>query len=199
MEFIGAMEINDDEFNKYKTLTNRLKIKREINNIKLEIEKLAVKEEIEEISLSDEKKELQTRLEILTDEGDFSDLSKEYDILMKKEEISNFKRRLKKLEEKKDSISINVFNKLKNEYESGLESSQLFLQNEINNIQKIQDDVKEFLSDYGANEEEIRIRKDLNEIIEDEFENKLQFMKDNKKRAESILELTKLLLEELET
>ena len=198
MEFNFNMEINEDEILKYKKLTNQLKIKKETKNIKLELEKLSVREEIEAIDLSKEKKDLQTRLEILTDEGDFNDYSKNFDILLIKEEISNYKSRLIKLNEKKDSISPDVFEKLKTEYEDNLNQNISYSNEQIEKISSLNNNAIKFLSTYNESKEELKIRKSLNELNEMDYDKKIKNLEENKKKADSIFELTQLLLEELE-
>ena len=189
--------ISNVELKQYKELINRLKIKKEITNIKLEIEKLGVREEIEEIDLSKEKREMENRLEILQEEGDFSDLSKQYDVIRWKYEILGFKSRIQKLDEKKGSITPNVFEKLLEEYQVGLIQNSSKLKGAVESITNTQNSAQEFLSSFNEIKEEIEIRKNLNELSEEQFSTKLQQLEEQKESAESAFEITKLLLEEL--
>lgn len=190
--------INDEELKQYKELINRLKIKKEIANIRLEIEKLGVREEIEEIELSKEKQEMENRLEILKEEGDFSELSKHYEVIRWKDEILGVRSRIKKLIEKKDSISAKVFEKLEEEYRAGLKKNSSKLKEAVKSIKTTQNSAHDFLSSFDDLREELKIRKDLKELSEEEFAKQVENIEKQKKKAESAFEITSLLLEELE-
>lgn len=191
------MELDTQDILKYKDLSNQLRIKKEINNINLDIEKLSVREEIEEVDLSQEKNELKKRLEILNDEIDTTYHLKNHEILQKKEKISSFNARITKLEEKKISISENVYLKLKDEYETERLENISFIQGEINKINLLQDKAKSFIEEYNANKEELAIRQQLNELSEEEYTSRLTDLENKKVEFDTIIEITNLLLEEL--
>lgn len=192
-----TFEINEDELTKYKKLSEKLKIKNEIKYIKLDIEKFEVREEIEEINLTEEKNELVTRLEILNEEANFSKMNNQFEILTKKSEIVNIKKRIIKLKGKKDSISQKVFDKLLQEYNENLDDNVSYLQKETDVIFKLKEKALEYINSFEKIKEELDIRLNLQDINNENYNNQNEILNSNKKRADSVLTITTLLLEEL--
>ena len=188
---------NEEEIEVYEKIGQKIKIRKEIESINEKIEVLKVKEDIEQISMADEIKKLADRRDLLSEEEKDVGNSEEYAIIIGKlDEIKNLKKRLKKLEEKKNSISENVYTKLKQEYEDDYKKNELILLKETEKIKKLNEEVTSFINNIDLLREEEKLRFDLNEYTEAQYKDLIEKLSKNEKRAEAVLYATSLLVEE---
>ena len=188
---------NEEEIDLYEKIGQKIKIRKEIENINEKIEVLKVKEEIEQVSMADQIKELTDRRDLLSEEEKDVGTSEEYNLIIGKlDEIKSLKKRLRKLEEKKGSISDNVYKKLKQEYDDEFNKSELILLKETEKIKKLNDEVSSFIKNIDLIKEEEKLRFDLKEYTEEKYKELLDEISKNEKRAEAILYATSVLIDE---
>lgn len=188
---------NEEEIQVYEKIGQKIKIRKEIDGINEKIEVLKVKEDIEQVSMADEIKKLTERRDLLSEEEKDVGNSEEYALIIGKlDEIKSLKKRLKKLEEKKASISENVYNKLKQEYEDNYKKNELILLKETEKIKKLNEEVASFINNIDRIREEEKLRFELNEYSEEKYNEILDEISKNEERGEAILYATSLLVEE---
>ena len=103
---------------------------------------------------------------------------------------------MQKLDGKKGQISDNVFYKLKQEYEDEYKKNELVLLKESERIKELHDKLESFIKNIELLKEEEKLRFDLNEYSQQKYNEVLNEISTNEKRAESILYATGVLLEE---
>ena len=188
---------NEEEIQVYEKIGQKIKIRKEVDNINEKIEVLKVKEDIEGVSMADEIKKLIDRRDLLSEEEKDVGNSEEYILIIGKlDEIKSLKKRLKKLEEKKGSISENVYTKLKQEYEDDYKKNELLLLKETEKIKKLNEEVSTFIKNIDLLREEEKLRFDLNEYTEEQYNELTDKLSKNEKRAEAILYATSVLVDE---
>ena len=193
-------DFNEEEIDVYEKIGQKIKIRKEIEQIDEKIEILKVKEEIEQINLDDEINPLIDRKKILQEEeNDLADSEEYKDIIGKLDSLKELKVKLKKLDAKKGTISDNVFTKLKQEYEDQYKKDELILLKETERIQKLHEKLDSFIKNIDLLREEERLRFNLNEYNDEKYNEILESISQNEKRAESILYATEILLEEFKT
>ena len=190
-------DFNEEEIDVYEKIGQKIKIRREIEKIDEKIEILKVKEEIDEKNLDDEINPLIERKKILQEEEDDLTDSEEYNsIIGKLDTFKELKIKLQKLETKKGTISDNVFIKLKQEYEGEYNKTELVLLKETERIQKLHEKLDSFIKNVDLLREEERLRFNLSEYTENQYNELLEKISQDEKRAESVLYATAILLEE---
>ncbi len=193
-------DFDENEIELYEKLGQRIKIRKEIEKINEKIEKLKVKEDIEQVDLSEEINALIERKKILSEEEKDIAESEEYkSIIGKLDTFKGLKIKLKKLETKKGTISENVFNKLKEEYESEYKKNELILLKETERIQQLHKKLDAFIKNIDVLREEEQLRFNLNEYTEDQYNSILENISVNEKRAESVLYATSVLIDEFKS
>lgn len=190
-------DFNDEEIDLYSRLGQKLKIRQEIQKIDEKIEVLKVKEDIEGISLDEEKNSLFERKKLLGEEESDLAESKEYkSIIGNLDAIKALKVKLGKLESKKGTISDKVFQKLKEEYEDEYKKTEMTLLKETERIQKLHQKLEKFVKNIDALREEEKLRFDLKEYSEEQYNKIIETISKNGKKAESVLYATSVLLDE---
>ena len=193
--------INDEELDVYEKIGQKIKIRKEIESIDEKIEVLKVKEDIEQISLVEDIKKLSERRDLLLEEESENQTgnSEEYALIIGKlDAIKDLKKKLHKLEEKKSSISEKIYGKLKQEYDDEYKKNESILLNETDKIIKVKNEVEEFLKNVNVLREEEEVRFNLNEYSEQEYNELIEKIDKNEKKAEAIQYATTVLLEEFQ-
>lgn len=190
-------EFDEKEIEEYEQIGKKVKISKEIENIDEKIEVLKVKEDIEQISLKEEIDSLLERKKILIEEeSDISDSDEYKSIIGNLDTIKSLKVKLEKLQGKKGQISDNVFNKLQQEYQEEYKKNELILLKETERIQQLHEKLESFIKNIDTIKEEEKLRFDLGEYTENEFNDIINSISSNEKKIESVLYATSVLLEE---
>ncbi len=193
-------DFNDEEIDIYEKIGQKLKIRQEIQKINEKIEIFKVKEEIEQVSLESDITALLDRKKLLDEEeSDISDSTEYKSIVGTLDSLKSLKVKLQRLEGKKGTISEKIFEKLKLEYEDDYKKSELLLLKETERIQKLHQKLENFIKNIGALREEERLRFDLQEYSEEQYDKILDTISKNEKRAESVLYATSVLLDEFKS
>jgi hypothetical protein len=188
---------NQEEIDLYEKIGKKIKIRKEIEKISENLEILKVKEDIESTSFENEKNKLIARRDILVEEEkDLSDSQEFSSMISKLDAIKNLKSRLKKLHEKKSQISTNIYEKLKNEYEEEYKKQELTILKELEKIKTLNIEVDNFLKNIEEKREEEQIRFNLQDYTEEEYNNAIELLNTNGKKAESIFYATVDIIEE---
>ena len=190
-------DFNEEEIEKYEKIGQKIKIRKEIEKIDEKIEILKVKEDIEQISLDEEINALIDRKKLLSEEEDDLTDSDEYkSIIGNLDSLRSLKVKLKKLQGKKGQISDNVFEKLRQEYEDDYKKNEMILLKETERIQKLHQKLDSFIKNIDLKREEEKLRFDLNEYTKDQYDEIIENISKDEKRAESVLYATSVLIEE---
>ena len=190
-------DFNDEEIDLYEKIGKKLKIRQEIQKIDEKIELLKVKEEIEGVSLDDDKNTLIERKKLLgEEESDITESNEYKSIIGTLDIIKALKVKIKKLESKKGTISENVFQKLREEYEDDYKKNELLLLKETERIQKLHNKLEQFIKNIEVLREEERLRFDLQEYSDEQYNKIVETITKNAKKAESVIYATSVLLDE---
>jgi chromosome segregation ATPase len=177
-----------------KKVVKRIKIEEELKNLETKKEKLKIRAEIEESDFSGEIDELDQKIAELIDEKEkYGALEHPIFDLVKKQKTLND--RIKKLEEKRSTIQISVYDSLKNEYMGEKE----VVVNQINQILEQLRELRQGAS-KGAQSlkysiEELSVRKEIEEIPEEVFNQQISDLKIELAQSEELLAATEFLLE----
>ena len=190
-------DFNEEEIEKYEKIGQKIKIRKEIEKIDEKIEILKVKEDIEQISLDEEINALTERKKLLSEEEDDLTDSDEYkSIIGNLDSLRSLKVKLRKLQSKKGQISVNVFEKLRQEYEDNYKKNEMILLKETERIQQLHQKLDSFIKNIDLKREEEKLRFDLNEYTKDQYDEIIENISKDEKRAESVLYATSVLIEE---
>ena len=190
-------DFNEEEIERYEKIGQKIKIRKEIEKIDEKIEILKVKEDIEQISLDEEINALTDRKKLLSEEEDDLTDSDEYkSIIGNLDSLRSLKVKLRKLQSKKGQISVNVFEKLRQEYEDDYKKNEMILLKETERIQQLHQKLDSFIKNIDLKREEEKLRFDLNEYTKDQYDEIIENISKDEKRAESVLYATSVLIEE---
>lgn len=193
-------DFNDEEIDTYEKIGQKLKIRQEIQKINEKIEILKVKEEIEQVSLESDINALLDRKKLLDEEeSDIIDSTEYKSIIGTLDSLKSLKIKLQKLESKKGTISDNVFEKLRREYEDEFKKIEMILLKETKRIQTLHQKLENFVKNIDVIREEEKLRFDLQEYTEEQYKNILESISKNGKRAESVLYATSVLIDEFKS
>ncbi|UCG00485.1 MAG: hypothetical protein JSW11_12725 [Candidatus Heimdallarchaeota archaeon] len=177
-----------------KKVVKRVKIDEELKKLEVKLEKLKIRAEIEESDFSEEIKELdQAIANLVKDKEKIGSIEHPvFDLLNKRKTLQE---RIKRLEEKKAGIQASVYKSLKNEY---LEEKGTITQ-QINQVVEQLRELKQGAS-KGAHSlkysiEELSVRKEIEEIPEDIFNQRISDLKKELTQSEELLSATNFLLE----
>ena len=177
-----------------KKVVKRIKIEEELKNLETKKEKLKIRAEIEESDFSREIDEFDQKIAELTDQKEkYGALEHPIFDLVKKQKT--IQERITKLEEKRSTIQISVYDSLKNEYMGEKE----VITNQINQILEELRELKQGAS-KGAQSlkysiEELSVRKEIEGIPEEVFNQRISDLKNELTQSEELLVATKFLLE----
>ncbi|OLS24897.1 MAG: hypothetical protein HeimC3_17730 [Candidatus Heimdallarchaeota archaeon LC_3] len=186
-------EITNEEEKIFSRLATKIKLNSEINQIKIEIEKNAIKEQIEEMDLSNEQEQLKERQKVLEEE--FEEISDDFPFLILKQELQTISVRLKKLEEKKDTISEKVYSSLYKEYIEKYNDVQTKFNTEERRIREIQNQCKNFIENLADSREELIVRSEIGDLSENDLKSKLEEFDTQKLCAQELISVTNQILD----
>ena len=184
--------IDEAELSTLKKLARRSYIKSELKKLSDKREELYARAEIEEKDYSDEIKKCDTKKAILEKE------LKTYEGVKHKIEHSlseyiKTKGLLTKLELKKESLSINIYNKLLNEY---LEKQKIAKQSylaEYSRLKSLKVDAEKKIASFSELKEELLARIELGDITSEEGKKKIASLEmDNEKNKTIVTAITNL-------
>ncbi len=189
------MAINQLDFSPESLIkaTKKAQLKEALKKLEIQFEKLKVRSEIEGIDFSEDLGKMEKEISNLKDEG-VNYESYEHPILTLKQNYANIEERLRKLNEKKGKIQESVYNSLKNEYLSEKEALTRQLDQTKTQLKKIQKEASKGTQSLKYGIEELSIRKDIEEIPDDVFEERLANLNSQIAQSEELMTAVTFLL-----
>lgn len=177
-----------------KKVAKRLKIEEELKKLKIKVEKLKIRSEIEEIDVSNEINTLDQEINKLTEnkeklgsiENPFLDL-----LTQQKKSLE----RLNKLEKKKGGIQTSVYESLKNEYLGEKEVIMKQIKQATDQLREIEQGASKGAHSLKYSIEELSVRKEIEEIPEEMFNQQISNLKSELVQSEELKEAVDFLLE----
>lgn len=187
----NQMDISPESLKK---VVKRIKIEEELKKLEIKIEKLKTRAEIEESDFSEEIKELDQMIaELIKDKEKYGSLEHPIFDLVNKQTI--LLKRIKKLEEKKPGIQISVYDSLKNEYLGEKEVITQQINQIVEQLRELKQGASKGARSLKYSIEELSIRKEIEEIPEDIFNQRISDLKNELTQSEDLLSASKFLLE----
>ncbi|MFW9992793.1 MAG: hypothetical protein ACFFD4_12160 [Candidatus Odinarchaeota archaeon] len=178
-------QITERDLNELKEVARYSELKDEMKKLATEIEELKVRQEIEEKDLSQEIQASEKRIaEIKTELEGGLRVSHPF-IELGEERKTNIKR-MKTLQEKKGTISVAVFNRLKGEYEEKIKETEAKFQGEMAKMRELEVSSRDFKENIAEIKEEILVRKELGELTEEEYKQKTADLDSQKDKAVTV-------------
>lgn len=185
-------EITTEQLNQLKGIAKQSELKEELAKLKINIEELKVREEIEGIDLSQDIKKAEKRVKEIDGELAGSKISHPF-IDMGEKRKANIER-LEALEGKKDRVSEAVFDKLHTEYEEKIMKTEAAFQDEMTKMRKLETAALDLKDNIDEKKEEIMIRKELGELTEEEYKQKVAELDKQLEKASVIYNALKILI-----
>jgi chromosome segregation ATPase len=187
----NKMDISPESLKK---VVKRIKIEEELKNLEIKKEKLKIRAEIEESDFSGEINELDQKITELKDEKEkYGALEHPIFDLAKKQKTLND--RIKKLEEKRSRIQISVYDSLKNEYMGEKEAVANQMNKILEQLRELRQGASKGAQSLKYSIEELSVRKEIEEIPEEVFNQRISDLKSELAQSEELLVATEFLLE----
>lgn len=185
-------EITDEQLNQLKGIAKQSELKEELKKLNASIEELKVREEIEGADLSQDIQKAEKRVKAIDGELAGSKISHPFIDIGEKRKANIA--RLNALEGKKDRVSASVFNKLHTEYEEKIMKTEAAFQEEMTKMRKLEAAARDLKDNIDEKKEEIMIRKELGEMTEDEYTQKVAELDKQLDKASVIYNALKILI-----
>jgi archaellum component FlaC len=177
-----------------KKVAKRLKIEEELKKLKIKVEKLKIRSEIEEIDVSNEINPLEQEIKrLIEDQEKFGSIENPFLDLLTQQK--NSVERLNKLEKKKGEIQTSVYESLKNEYLGEKEVITNQIKQAIDQLREIKQGASKGAHSLKYSIEELSVRKEIEEIPEDVFNEQISNLKSELVQSEELQEAVDFLLE----
>ncbi|MHA2202819.1 MAG: hypothetical protein ACW991_03945 [Candidatus Hodarchaeales archaeon] len=177
-----------------KKVVKRVKIEEELKKLEKKIEKLKIRAEIEESDFSKEINELdQTIAKLIKDKEKYSSLEHPIFDLINQQKI--LQKRILKLEKKKTGIQTSVYESLKNEYLGEKEAITQQITQIVEQLRELKQGASKGARSLKYSIEELSVRKEIEEIPEDIFNQRISDLKSELAQSEELLSAAKFLLE----
>ncbi|MFX0123732.1 MAG: hypothetical protein ACFFAE_08850 [Candidatus Hodarchaeota archaeon] len=187
----NKMDISPESLKK---VVKRVKIEEELKKLEKKLEKLKIRAEIEESDFSEEINELdQTIAKLIKDKEKYRSLKHPIFDLLNKQKI--LQERINKLEEKKTGIQTSVYESLKNEYLGEKEATAQQINQIIEQIRELKQGASKGAHSLKYSIEELSVRKEIEEIPEDIFNQQISDLKRELTQSEELLSAANFLLE----
>ncbi|MFX0173316.1 MAG: hypothetical protein ACFE9L_15590 [Candidatus Hodarchaeota archaeon] len=180
-----------------KKVAKKTRLEMTLKELELKHEELKIRSEIEAIDLSGELGELDQEIKNLKKEKEEYASSKE-PVLELIQKQTTVEERLKKLNERKDQISSTVFESLKTEYLEEKETITKQISQTITQLKKIRQDASKGTETLKYAIEELSIRKDIEEIPDDVYNERISNLKSEMAQSEELLTAVSFLLKLVE-
>jgi chromosome segregation ATPase len=177
-----------------KKVVKRVKIEEELKKLEKKIEKLKIRSEIEESDFSEEINELdQAIAKLIKDKEKYGSLEHPIFDLINKQKLLH--KRIKKLEAKKAGIQASVYDSLKNEYLGEKEAITQQINQVVEQLRELKQGASKGAHSLKYSIEELSVRKEIEEIPEDIFNQRISDLKSELTQSEELLSAAKFLLE----
>lgn len=177
-----------------KKVVKRVKIEEELRKLEKKIEKLKLRAEIEESDFSKEINELDhTIAKLIKDKEKYRSLEHPIFDLINKQKI--LQKRIKKLEKKKTGIQTSVYESLKNEYLGEKEAITQQITQIVEQLRELKQGASKGARSLKYSIEELSVRKEIEEIPEDIFNQRISDLKSELAQSEELLSAATFLLE----
>ena len=177
-----------------KKVVKRIKIEEELKKLETKKEKLKVRAEIEESDFSEEINELEQKIaELIEEKEKFGTLKHPIFNLAKKQKT--VQKRIRKLEEKRATIQNSVYESLKNEYMGEKEAVTQKINQVMDQLKELKHGASKGAQSLKYSIEELSVRKEIEGIPEDIFNQRISDLKNELAQSEELLSATKFLLE----
>ena len=189
-------EIDSKQMKIFEKLSTKLALKAELKKISEEIDTLKVKEEIEDTDFTEEIESLSIRKQTLEEElQEEKNLTPDPKIIDARQKVQEFEERLRRLEEKKSSISETVYSRLNTDYVDQMKTIQDSLDQEERKIREYNKSSKAYMEKSDELQEELQVRHDVGDIPKKELNKKLKEIKIDIKKAKIVYGATQLLID----
>ena len=177
-----------------KKVVKRIKIEEELKKLETKKEKLKVRAEIEGSNFSEEINELDQKIvELIEEKEKFGTLEHPIIDLAKKQKT--LQERIRKLEEKRSTIQNSVYESLRNEYMEEKEAVTQQINQVMDQLKELKNGASKGAQSLKYSIEELSVRKEIEEIPEDIFNQRISDLKNELAQSEELLSATKFLLE----
>ena len=177
-----------------KKVVKKIKIEEDLKKLEKKKEKLKIRAEIEESDFSEEINELDLKIaELIKEKEQYGTLEHPFFDLVKKQKI--LQERIKKLEDKRPAIQNSVYDSLKNEYLGEKEAVTQQINQVMGQLKELNRGASKGAQSLKYSIEELTVRKEIEEIPEDVFNQRISDLKNELTQSEELLSATKFLLE----
>lgn len=185
------LDISPDSLKK---VAKRVKIEEELKKLKIKVEKLKIRSEIEEIDVSNEINTLDQEIRMLTEANEkLGSLENPFLDLLTQQKKS--RKRLNKLEKKKGEIQTSVYESLKSEYLGEKEVITKQIKQATDQLREIKQGASKGAHSLKYSIEELSVRKEIEEIPEEIFDQQISNLKSELVQSEELQEAVDFLLE----
>ncbi|MFX1505833.1 MAG: hypothetical protein ACFFDC_06940 [Promethearchaeota archaeon] len=187
----NEMDISPESLKK---VVKRIKIEEELKNLEAKKEKLKIRSEIEETDFSGKINELDQKITELIDKKEkFGTL--EHPIFDLVEKQKTLQERIRKLEDKRSTIQISVYESLKNEYMGEKETVTKQINQIMEQLRELKQGASKGAQSLKYSIEELSVRKEIEEIPEKVFNQRISDLKSELTQSEELLAATEFLIE----
>jgi hypothetical protein len=180
-----------------KKVAKKIKLDEELKELTLNLEKLKVRAEIEGTDLSEEINKFNKEIEKTKKDNEEYD-SYNHPLVELFQNHKDVEKKLKKLEEKRNQIQPGIYESLKSEYIQEKTSITAKINESIDQLKKIERDASKATQTLKYAIEELSVRKDIEEIPENEFNEQISNLKKELSQSDELNEAVKILLELVE-
>jgi len=180
-----------------KKVGKKIKLDGRLKELNLRIEKLKIRSEIEGSDLSEEINKFHKEIEYLKQENEQYNSYNHplIDLFQKQKKVE---KKLKKLEEKRNQIQPSIYESLKSEYIEEKTTISNNISETIIQLKKIERDASKGTQTMKYAIEELSVRKDIEEIPENEFNEQISNLKQELSQSEELNAAVRILLELVE-